>query len=109
MTVEWDPRAALGVVMAAGGYPDAYRRGDTISGLTDSRTGAVKVFHAGTAARGDAVVTSGGRVLCVVGLGVTVAEAQEMAYAQVRRIHWTDAYYRTDIGHRAIAAAARRH
>jgi phosphoribosylamine--glycine ligase len=109
MTVEWDPRAALGVVMAAGGYPDAYRSGDTISGLTDSRTGAVKVFHAGTAARGNAVVTSGGRVLCVVGLGVTVAEAQEMAYAQVRRIHWADAYYRTDIGHRAIAAATRRH
>jgi phosphoribosylamine--glycine ligase len=105
MTAEWDPRAALGVVMAAGGYPDAYRTGDPISGLTDSRTGAVKVFHAGTAANGDAVVTSGGRVLCVVGLGVTVAEAQEMAYAQVRRIHWPDVYYRTDIGHREIAAA----
>jgi len=111
MSAEWDPRAALGVVMAAGGYPDAYRTGDAISGLTDSRTGQVKVFHAGTAARGDAVVTSGGRVLCVVGLGITVAEAQEMAYAQVRRIHWPDVYYRTDIGHRAIGAAgqSRRH
>jgi phosphoribosylamine--glycine ligase len=105
MTAEWDPRAALGVVMAAGGYPDAYRTGDRISGLMDSRTGAVKVFHAGTTMRGKAVVTSGGRVLCVVGLGVTVAEAQEMAYAQVRRIHWTDAWYRTDIGHRALGAA----
>jgi phosphoribosylamine--glycine ligase len=111
MSAKWDPRAALGVVMAAGGYPDAYRTGDAISGLTDSRTGQVKVFHAGTAARGDAVVTSGGRVLCVVGLGITVAEAQEMAYAQVRRIHWPDVYYRTDIGHRAIGAAgqSRRH
>lgn len=107
MTVEWDPRAALGVVMAAGGYPDAYRTGDVISGLPDTRTGAVKVFHAGTSLRGDTVVTSGGRVLCVVGLGVSVAEAQEMAYAQVRRIHWPGAYYRTDIGHRAIAGADR--
>jgi phosphoribosylamine--glycine ligase len=106
MTAEWDPRAALGVVLAAGGYPATYRTGDPISGLTDSRTGAVKIFHAGTATRGDAVVTSGGRVLCVVGLGDTVAEAQEMAYAQVRRIHWRDVYYRTDIGHKAIAAAA---
>jgi phosphoribosylamine--glycine ligase len=105
MTAEWDPRAALGVVMAAGGYPDVYRTGDPISGLTDSRTGAVKIFHAATATRGDAVVTSGGRVLCVVGLGDTVAEAQEMAYAQVRRIHWPDVYYRTDIGHKATVAA----
>ena len=111
ITLEWDPRAALGVVMAAGGYPDSYRTGDPITGLPDTRTGAVKVFHAGTARRGDKVVTAGGRVLCVVGLGVSVAEAQEMAYAQVRRIRWPGAYYRTDIGHRAIAGAraARRH
>jgi phosphoribosylamine--glycine ligase len=105
VTAEWDPRAALGVVMAAGGYPDTYRTGDPISGLTASRTGAAKIFHAGTATRGDDVVTSGGRVLCVVGLGETVAEAQEMAYAQVRHIHWPDVYYRTDIGHKAIAVA----
>jgi phosphoribosylamine--glycine ligase len=105
MTAEWDPRAALGVVMAAGGYPGRYRDGDTISGLPDSRSGAVKVFHAGTAIRGDDIVTNGGRVLCVVGLGVTVAEAKDMAYAQVRRIHWPDAWYRTDIGHRAIVGA----
>jgi phosphoribosylamine--glycine ligase len=107
LTVEWDSRAALGVVMAAGGYPDDYRTGDVISGLPDTRTGAVKVFHAGTSLRGDDIVTSGGRVLCVVGLGATVAEAQEMAYAQVRRIHWPGAYYRTDIGHRAITGAHR--
>ena len=111
VTVDWDPRAALGVVMAAGGYPDSYRTGDAISGLPDTRTGAVKVFHAGTAMRGDKILTAGGRVLCVVGLGVTVAEAQQMAYSQVRRIHWPDVYYRTDIGHRAIdgARSAPRH
>lgn len=102
-TVDWDPRTALGVVMAAGGYPAAYRRGDRISGLVTSRSDAVKVFHAGTAVSGDDVVTSGGRVLCVVGLGNTVAEAQETAYAQVHRIHWRDVYYRHDIGHRALA------
>ena len=98
----WDSRAALGVVMAAGGYPGPYRTGDPISGLPDTRTGAVKVFHAGTALKDDTVVTDGGRVLCVVGLGSTVAEAQETAYRQVRRIHWADAYYRTDIGYKAL-------
>lgn len=103
IAAEWDPRAALGVVMAAGGYPGPYRKGDPIGGLPDSPSGAAKVFHAGTALRGNDVVTSGGRVLCVVGLGASVADAQEMAYATVRRIHWPDAWYRGDIGHRAIA------
>jgi phosphoribosylamine---glycine ligase len=102
VSAEWDSRAALGGVMAAGGYPGPYRKGDPISGLPDTRTGAVKVFHAGTALQDDAVVTDGGRVLCVVGLGSTVAEAQETAYRQVRRIHWADAYYRTDIGYKAL-------
>jgi phosphoribosylamine--glycine ligase len=102
VSAEWDSRAALGVVMAAGGYPGPYRKGDPISGLPDTRTGAVKIFHAGTALQDDAVVTDGGRVLCVVGLGSTVAEAQETAYRQVRRIHWADAYYRTDIGYKAL-------
>jgi phosphoribosylamine---glycine ligase len=104
VSAEWDSRTALGVVMAAGGYPGPYRKGDPISGLPDSRTGAVKVFHAGTAVKDDTVVTDGGRVLCVVGLGTTVAEAQEMAYRQVRRIHWDNAYYRTDIGYKALNA-----
>ena len=106
VSAEWDVRVALGVVMSAGGYPGAYRKGDTISGLPDTRTGAVKVFHAGTSLKGDSVVTDGGRVLCVVGLGSTVAEAQETAYRQVRRIHWADAYYRTDIGYKALATDA---
>ena len=102
VSAEWDARAAVGVVMAAGGYPGAYRKGDPISGLPDTRTGAVKVFHAGTALHGDTVVTDGGRVLCVVGLGHTVAEAKDMAYRQVRRIEWADVYYRTDIGSKAL-------
>jgi phosphoribosylamine--glycine ligase len=101
--VEWDPRTALGVVMAADGYPGPYRTGDPISGLRDVQDGAAKVFHAGTAQDGDAIVTSGGRVLCVVGLGDSVAAAKDAAYATVRRVHWRGAWYRSDIGHRAVA------
>ena len=100
---DWDTRAALGVVMAAGGYPDAYAKGKPISGLDSADTGNRKVFHAGTALRDGQVVTSGGRVLCVVGLGNTVAEAAAEAYAAVGEISWEDAFFRRDIGHRAIA------
>ncbi|MEX2495134.1 MAG: phosphoribosylamine--glycine ligase [Woeseia sp.] len=103
VSVDWDPRAALGVVMAAEGYPFDYREGDAITGLTTSKTDAVKVFHAATVRNGDDVVTSGGRVLCVVGLGDSLAEAQETAYTTVRRIRWQGAWYRSDIGYRAIA------
>ncbi|MCH8543938.1 MAG: phosphoribosylamine--glycine ligase [Alcanivorax sp.] len=99
----WDPRPALGVVLAAGGYPDAYRKGDVISGLDGTDTADLKVFHAGTAERDGDVVTQGGRVLCVTALGDTVASAQARAYDGVRRIHWDDHYYRSDIGYRAIA------
>lgn len=98
---EWDPRAALGVVLAAGGYPDSYRKGDVLQGLPDE-TPDSKVFHAGTAERDGQIVTSGGRVLCAVGLGETVSEAQQRAYALVHQIHWDGVYYRNDIGHRAI-------
>ena len=102
-SAEWDPRSALGVVMAAGGYPERYRKGDKIEGLPKTAAGgASKVFHAGTALQGDDVVTSGGRVLCVVGLGDDVAEARDVAYSQVRDIHWPDVFYRNDIGHRAL-------
>ena len=100
---EWDSRAALGVVMAAGGYPSSYAKGRTISGLPESDSTECKVFHAGTALADNEVVTSGGRVLCVVGLGDTVAAASDTAYRQVKSTHWDDVYYRTDIGHRAIA------
>jgi len=100
---EWDSRAALGVVMAAGGYPAAYEKGMPINGLDQADSSRQKVFHAGTALRGDDVTTSGGRVLCVVGLGDTVSEAAAAAYESVDKIDWQDAYYRRDIGHRAIA------
>jgi len=99
---DWDPRSALGVVMAAGGYPSSYDKGAIIDGLPAADNSACKVFHAGTALNGDNVVTSGGRVLCVVGLGDSVAGARDVAYAQVNAIHWDHAWFRGDIGHRAI-------
>ena len=102
-TAEWDSRAALGVVLAAGGYPASYEKGMTIGGLDDADGDSQKVFHAGTAINGDEVVTSGGRVLCVVGLGESVAAAAENAYAGANKIHWDGVYKRRDIGHRAIA------
>ena len=103
---EWDRRAALGVVVAAAGYPEQPRKGDAISGL-DAAPADCCVFHAGTARAGDTVVTSGGRVLCVTALGETVRQAQRTAYAAVRSIHFDGMQYRTDIGHRAIGAQKR--
>lgn len=102
-TPTWDSRAALGVVLAAGGYPGHYATDKTISGLADAAGSSRKVFHAGTALRGDDVVTSGGRVLCVVGLGDSVNAAADNAYQAVDKIHWQDVFSRRDIGHRAIA------
>ena len=99
----WDTRAALGVVMAAGGYPASYEKGKVIAGLETADSNTQKVFHAGTASAGDKVTTAGGRVLCVVGLGDTVAAAAQDAYAAVAKIDWEDVYFRRDIGHRAIA------
>lgn len=104
VSAEWDPRASLGVVMAAGGYPGDYAKGKVISGVDQPDLGPdLKVFHAGTANKDGKVVTSGGRVLCVTALGNTVSEAQKRAYKQVKEIRWEGAYYRTDIGYRAIA------
>jgi phosphoribosylamine--glycine ligase len=100
---DWDARAALGVVMAAGGYPGPYANGKVISGLVGADSDTRKVFHAGTREAGDDVVTSGGRVLCAVGLGATVADAAREAYAAVAQISWEDACFRRDIGYRAIA------
>ena len=102
-TALWDERAAVGVVMAAGGYPFAYRQGDPIAGIAAAERAGTKVFQAGT--RLDAeqgLVTQGGRVLCVTALGDTVALAQARAYLGVAEIQWQGAYYRTDIGHKAI-------
>lgn len=100
---EWDPRASLGVVLAAGGYPESYAKGKVISGFDSADSDTQKVFHAGTTTESDKVVTSGGRVLCVVGLGDTVEEAAAKTYEAVDKITWEDIYYRRDIGHRAIA------
>ena len=99
--VDWDNRPALGVVMAAGGYPESYNKGDEIIGL-DTINNA-KVFQAGTRSDNGKLVTNGGRVLCVTALGDNVRKAQEQAYQAVDAIRWKNAYYRTDIGHRAIA------
>jgi len=101
-TIEWDPRAALGVVLAAGGYPADYAKGDVITGIPVANSDS-KVFHAGTASKGGKTVTSGGRVLCAVGLGDTVSIAQSKAYQVVKDISWVGMYYRKDIGHRAIS------
>ena len=98
----WDPRAALGVVMAAAGYPDAPRTGDPIAGLDRAAKLPGKVFHAGTRLSGDQVLVSGGRVLCATGMGATVAEAQQAAYTLTDAVRWPGAVYRRDIGHRAI-------
>jgi phosphoribosylamine--glycine ligase len=103
VTAQWDSRAALGVVLAAGGYPDAYRKGDVILGLEVAAILDGKVFHAGTAEQDGAVVTNGGRVLCAVGLGDSVTKAQAAAYRLVTALDWQGVYYRHDIGHRAIA------
>ena len=103
VTAEWDTRPALGVVLAAGGYPDGYRTGDVISGLDEAEGADCKVFHAGTKQQDGVTVTSGGRVLCVCALGDSIAAAQQRSYACVQSIHWPDMYYRTDIGYRAIA------
>ncbi|MDX1525925.1 MAG: phosphoribosylamine--glycine ligase [Pseudidiomarina maritima] len=102
--IQFDPRATVGVVMAAGGYPDDYAKGDAISGITEAEATGVKVFHAGTALNTEGqVVTAGGRVLCVTAIGDSVSAAQQQAYAGVSKIRWNQAFYRTDIGYRAIA------
>ena len=98
----WDDRPALGVVLAAGGYPDAYQSGAVISGLTTEETANGKVFHAGTKQIGSDTVTTGGRVLCACALGSTIEEAQTEAYKIAHGIHWDNMYYRTDIGFKAI-------
>ncbi len=100
---DWDPRASLGVVLAAGGYPAAYNKGDVISGHDAALPEHQKVFHAGTTSKDGQVVTNGGRVLCAVSLGETVAEAQAGAYDVVKQVTWDKVYFRTDIGHRAVS------
>ncbi|SHK21595.1 phosphoribosylamine--glycine ligase [Marinobacter antarcticus] len=100
---DWDERAAVGIVLAAGGYPGNYNKGDAISGLPETETEGEKAFHAGTALDDNQVVTSGGRVLCATALGNTVTEAQQRAYKLAEKIRWDGAFYRNDIAYRAIA------
>lgn len=98
----YDTRVAIGVVLAAGGYPGDYQQGKPISGLPVEEASGEKVFHAGSRMEGDTVVTAGGRVLCATALGHTVAEAQQRAYQLAGRIKWDGVFYRNDIGWRAI-------
>ncbi|HEJ9034076.1 TPA: phosphoribosylamine--glycine ligase [Serratia marcescens] len=100
---DWDERPALGVVLAAGGYPGDYRNGEIIQGLPQQESADGKVFHAGTRLQDNDVVTSGGRVLCVTALGDTVAQAQQRAYQLAEGIEWPGSFCRKDIGYRAIA------
>lgn len=102
-TARWDERPAVGVVLAAGGYPDNYDKGLTISGLDLAISDAGKIFHAGTSIVGGHVVTNGGRVLCATALGDSVSAAQATAYELVSKISWDKMYYRKDIAHRAIS------
>jgi len=100
---KWDPRPALGVVMAAGGYPDTYSKGHVISGLNAANQTETRVFHAGTDMLDGQVVTAGGRVLCVCSMADNVLDAATAAYSGCDKIHWDGAFYRRDIGYRAIA------
>ena len=102
--IQWDARTALGVVLAAGGYPlDGYQKGEVIQGLSQfQETPTQKVFHAGTCEREGKVLTNGGRVLCATALGDTVLQAQQHAYDLVQQISWPQMFYRTDIGYHAI-------
>ena len=105
-TVVWDQRFAVGIVMAAGGYPEKYNKGDIISGL-EHQLEDTKVFHAGTQLISEngvnKIATAGGRVLCIVALADSVSKAQSLAYDRVKKISWDNVYYRNDIAHRAIA------
>ncbi len=102
-TTLWDERPAVGVVMASGGYPGSYNKGDIIDGLEPGSVENNKVFHAGTKLLEGNIVSNGGRVLCVTALGESVAEAQKAAYQRLAKISWKDAFYRSDIAYRAIA------
>ena len=99
----WDPRPTVGVVIAAGGYPGDYAKGDVIEGLDDAAQLDGKVFHAGTALKDGQIVTAGGRVLCATAIGASVADAQAQAYRLAQKVRWDGAFYRSDIGYRAIA------
>jgi phosphoribosylamine--glycine ligase len=102
-TADWDERCAIGVVLAAGGYPGSYRKGTPIHGLDAAQADNIRIFHAGTASADGQVVTSGGRVLCVTALGADIARAQRDCYTAVDKISWEGMTLRRDIGWRALA------
>ncbi len=102
VSAQWDPRPAVGVVLAAGGYPGSYAKGKAIS-LPEQEAEGSKVFHAGTSEKDGQIVTNGGRVLCATAIGDSVTEAQQNAYSLTKQINWDGAFYRTDIAYRAIA------
>ena len=102
MTIAFDPQPAVGVVLAAGGYPNSYGKGKVISGLDTAQDNSRKIFHAGTTEKDGQIVTNGGRVLCATAMGESVTAAQEAAYKLVDQINWDEVYYRTDIAYRAI-------
>ena len=101
VTADWDSRPAVGVVLAAGGYPNDYAKGEVITGIP-AETDCSKVFHAGTRLVDGKLVTNGGRVLCATAMASSVADAQQLAYAAAKQIKWRDAFYRNDIAYRAI-------
>jgi phosphoribosylamine--glycine ligase len=101
-SADWDPRPAVGVVLAAGGYPGSYEKGKVSRGLDSEWAETTKVFHAGTDTAGAEVVTQGGRVLCVSALGASIQDAIHASYRGVEQIHWDDMIYRRDIGWRAV-------
>lgn len=103
--IEWDPCTVLGIVLTAGGYPDAYQKGDEITGLDQLSDPSVKCFHAGTVQENGRIMTNGGRVLCLTARDGNVQSAHQRAYRAVNSLHWKGVYYRTDIGYRAIAKA----
>jgi phosphoribosylamine---glycine ligase len=100
---KWDPRASIGVVLAAGGYPASYNKGDVISGLPQQEVIGEKIFHAGTASNNENITTNGGRVLCATAMGDSVLDAQQNAYALAKQVSWKGMFHRDDIGYRAIA------
>ncbi|WP_088330092.1 phosphoribosylamine--glycine ligase [Lacimicrobium sp. SS2-24] len=104
--ISFDPRAAVGVVLAAGGYPASYSKGDEIHGLGEGESETAKVFHAGTKVQDDKIVTNGGRVLCATAMGHSVSEAQQQAYKLAAHIHWNNMFCRKDIAWRAIEREA---
>jgi phosphoribosylamine--glycine ligase len=101
-STQWDKRVSLGVVMAANGYPGSYQKGDLIENIPPQSTTG-KVFHAGTRSGPDGrILSDGGRVLCAVGLGDNIRDAQQRAYELIEKINWDSAYFRTDIGFKAL-------